>query len=443
MGQFSLMKTRRFAPLFVTQLLGALNDNIYKNALVIFIAFTLAEQADKNSSIMVIIAAGIFILPFFLFSAIAGQIADKFEKSRLIQYIKLVEICIMLMASVGLILLNLPVLMFVLFLMGTQSTLFGPLKYGILPQHLDESELIGGNGMIQMATYVAILLGTILGGVLIALKPHGAYFVSLTVVCVASIGWVASRFIPNAEPADSNLRINWNFFDETFHILGFARENRTVFWSIIAISWFWFYGATFLSLIPSYTRDILSGNEHVTTLLLAAFSIGIGTGSLLCEKLSHKKIEVGLVPLGAIGLSLFAMDLFIIGFPTLDLLKKGVLINATDFLKQVQNWRILIDLTCVGLFGGLYIVPLYALIQNRSHVSRRSRIIAANNILNALFMVISAAMTILLLSFHFTIPSLFLIVAVLNILVTGLVFIQNSEFILHFMRWLKIKSDRC
>jgi hypothetical protein len=220
-------------------------------------------------------------------------------------------------------------------------------------------------------------------------------------------------------------------------MLGYARENRTVFWSIIAISWFWFYGATFLSLIPSYTRDILSGNEHVTTLLLAAFSIGIGTGSLLCEKLSRKKIEIGLVPLGAIGLSLFAMDLFIIGIPTLDLLKEGELINASGFLKQVQNWRILIDLTCLGLFGGLYIVPLYALIQNRSHVSRRSRIIAANNILNALFMVVSALMTIMLLSFFFTIPSLFLIVAVLNILVTGLVFIQNPEFILNFMRWVK------
>ncbi len=439
MGQFSLLKTRRFSPLFVTQFLGALNDNIYKNALVIFIAFTLAEHADKNSSIMVIVAAGLFILPFFLFSAIAGQIADKFEKSRLIQYIKLAEICIMIMASVGLILLNLPVLMFVLFLMGTQSTLFGPLKYGILPQHLDESELIGGNGMIQMATYVAILVGTILGGILIAIKPEGTYLVSITVVTVASVGWLASRFIPNAVSVDPDLRINWNFINETCRMMGYARENRTVFWSIIAISWFWFYGATFLSLIPSYTKDVLSGNEHVTTLLLAAFSIGIGTGSLLCEKLSHKKIEIGLVPLGAIGLSLFAIDLFIIEMNTIEIINNGELNTAISFLKQSQNWRILIDLICIGLFGGLYIVPLYALIQNRSHVSRRSRIIAANNILNALFMVVSALMTISLVSLQLSIPSIVLVVALLNVLATGLVFIQIPEFVQHFIKWTGIK----
>ena len=437
MNQFRLITTRRFAPLFITQFLGALNDNIYKNALVIFIAFTLTNQADNNSSIMVILAAGLFILPFFLFSAIAGQIADKFEKSGLIQYIKLAEICIMLLASVGLILLNLPVLMVVLFLMGTQSTLFGPLKYGILPQHLDESELIGGNGMIQMATYIAILFGTIIGGVLIAFKPHGAYLVSFTVVCVACCGWISSRFIPVAKPADSTLRINWNFASETIHIMGFARENRTVFWSIIAISWFWFYGATFLAMIPSYTRDILSGNEHVTTLLLAAFSIGIGAGSLLCEKLSHKRIEIGLVPLGAAGLSLFAIDLYFIGIPSQEIIEHGVMINATEYMQNIMNWRVLLDLTCLGFFGGLYIVPLYALIQNRSHESRRSRIIAANNILNALFMVVSALMTILLLTMLFTIPSIFLIVAILNIVVAALIFIQIPDFFKSFFRWLK------
>lgn len=437
MNQFRLITTRRFAPLFITQFLGALNDNIYKNALVIFIAFTLSNQADKNSSIMVIIAAGLFILPFFLFSAFAGQIADKFEKSRLIQYIKLAEVCIMLLASAGLILLNMPLLMVVLFLMGTQSTLFGPLKYGILPQHLDESELIGGNGMIQMATYIAILLGTIIGGLLIALKPHGVYLVSFTVVCVACCGWIASRYVPVAQPADATLQINWNFASETFHIIGFARENRTVFWSIIAISWFWFYGATFLAMIPSYTRDILSGNEHVTTLLLAAFSIGIGTGSLLCEKLSRKRIEIGLVPIGAAGLSLFAIDLYFIGIPSPEIIDQGVMIRATEFLQNFQNWRVLIDLTLLGLFGGLYIVPLYALIQNRSDESRRSRIIAANNILNALFMVVSALMTILLLTMLFTIPFVFLVVAILNIVFTVMVFVQIPDFFRSFYRWLK------
>ena len=424
MNQFTLLKTKRFFPIFATQFLGALNDNIYKNSLVIFIAFALADQAGGNSSILVITAAGIFILPFFLFSALSGQIADKYEKSMLIRRIKIAEIVIMSMAACGFVFLSLPLLMFVLFLMGTQSTLFGPLKYGILPQHLQESELIGGNGMVQMGTYLAILLGTILGGILIAMKPEGRYFVSLLVIFVACLGWLASRQIPQAAPYDAGLQVSWNFIKETIIIVRFARENMIVYWSIIAISWFWFYGATFLSLIPSYTKDILSGNEGITTILLTAFSVGIGTGSLMCEKFSKKQIEMGLVPLGAAGLTLFAVDLFIVGIPV----HNGFEITAMEFLRHFNNWRVLFDLCLIGFSGGIYIVPLYAMIQNLSSATHRSRIMAANNILNALFMVLSALLTILLFTMHITIPQMFMISAALNVMVVGYVFLRVPGF---------------
>jgi hypothetical protein len=426
MSQFGLLKTRRFFPIFSTQFLGAFNDNIYKNSLVIFIAFTLADQADRNSSILVITAAGLFILPFFLFSAIAGQIADKFEKSMLIRRIKIAEIIIMSIATFGFIFLSLPVLMAVLFFMGAQSTMFGPLKYGILPQHLQVTELTGGNGMIQMGTYLAILLGTILGGILIAIKPEGRILVSILVVFVAICGWLVSRKIPQAVPSDPQLKINWNFVAETFHILKLAGQNRTVFWAIIAISWFWFYGATFLSLLPSYTRDVLAGNEHITTLLLTAFSVGIGAGSLMCEKLSGKRIEMGLMPLGAIGLTVFAFDLFIIGVPEFATQNNGE-ITVIRFI-ELQGWRVFLDLCLIGAFGGIYIVPLYALVQNLSEATQRSRIIAANNILNALFMVISALLTIGLFAMSFSIPQMFLLVSILNIFVISFVIFQVPDF---------------
>lgn len=426
MSQFGLLKTRRFFPIFSTQFLGAFNDNIYKNSLVIFIAFTLADQADRNSSILVITAAGLFILPFFLFSAIAGQIADKFEKSMLIRRIKIAEIIIMAIATFGFIFLSLPVLMAVLFFMGVQSTMFGPLKYGILPQHLQETELTGGNGMIQMGTYLAILLGTIMGGILIAIKPEGRFLVSMLVVFVAVCGWLASRGIPEAAPSDAKLKINWNFIAETFHILKLAGQNRTVFWAIIAISWFWFYGATFLSLLPSYTRDVLAGNEHITTLLLTAFSVGIGAGSLMCEKLSGKRIEMGLMPLGAIGLTVFAFDLFIVGVPEFAIHHNGE-ITIIRFI-ELQGWRVFLDLCLIGAFGGIYIVPLYALVQSLSEATQRSRIIAANNILNAFFMVCSAILTIGLFAMSYTIPQMFLLVSILNIFVISFIIFQVPDF---------------
>ena len=416
--------------------MGALNDNVFKNAIVILIAFSLADKMGANGSILVIIAAGIFVLPFFLFSATAGDLADKFEKSMLIRRVKIAEIVIMCLASVGFYLMSAPILLTVLFLMGTQSTLFGPLKYSILPQHLLEDELLGGNGMIQMGTYMAILLGTILGGVLISTDPNGSLYVSIAIVLLATAGWIASRSIPEAVAPEPTLCINWNFITEICRIIKYAREDRTVFWAIIGISWFWFYGATFLSLVPSYTRNVLSADERIATLMLTAFSIGIGTGSLLCEKLSHKHINLGLVPIGAIGLTLFATDLSLISLPEIEFSEGNTLLTAGMFLDHFNHWRVLIDLSMIGLSGGLYMVPLYALVQQRSNPCHRSRIIAANNIINAFFMVISAVLMIVLISVGIEISEIFLIAAITNLFVMMVIFNKESEFLAQFIKYV-------
>jgi len=435
MNQFGLLKHNRFFPIFCTQFLGALNDNVFKNAIVILIAFSLADEMGANASILVITAAGIFILPFFLFSATAGQIADKFEKSMLIRRIKVAEIIIMLIGSAGFYFMSAPILLTVLFFMGTQSTLFGPLKYSILPQHLSEDELLGGNGMIQMGTFLAILLGTIIGGVLIAINPDGGLYVSMVIVFLATAGWLASRSIPEAAAPEPSLRINWNIISEICRIVKYTREDKTVFWAIIGISWFWFYGATFLSLVPTYTRDVLFADERIATLMLTAFSIGIGTGSLMCEKLSHKHINLGLVPIGAIGLTFFATDLSFISLPDMQL-SEGELLTAIMFLQHFNHWHVLIDLILIGMSGGLYIVPLYALIQQKSNPCHRSRIIAANNILNAIFMVVSALLIILLITAGIDIPHIFLLVAVLNVLVMIIISRKAPEFITQFIKYV-------
>lgn len=437
MSQFTLLLTSRFLPLFCTQFLGALNDNVYKNALVIFIAFTLADQVGISGSMLVVIASGLFILPFFLFSAAAGQMADKFEKAFLIRNIKVAEILIMCLAAVGFMLRDLYVLMTVLFLMGMQSTFFGPLKYGILPQHLRVTELIGGNGMIQMGTYLAILIGTIIGGVLIAMKEAGVFLVSATVITLAVLGWKSSQYIPRAEPSDHSMKLDWNIVRQTWRIMRYSFENRGIFITIVAISWFWFIGATFLSLVPGYTREILDGNELVATLLLFAFSVGIGSGSLLCESLSRARIEPGLVPIGAAGLTLFPLDLFIIGSPS----GFSSQIGPIDFFQSWDHVRILFDLVLIGFCGGLYIVPLYAMIQNRSSPDHRSRVIASANILNSLFMVFSAVIIMALLYFSARITHIFLVVALMNLLVVAVIFLIHAEFIQSFLSlfrsWLR------
>ncbi len=427
MSQFTLLSTRRFLPMFCTQFLGAFNDNIYKNSLIIFITFTLASQTSINSSILVIMAGGLFILPFFIFSALAGQIADKYEKAMLIRRVKLAEIVIMALAVVGFATQSVFILMTILFFMGAQSAFFGPLKYGILPQHLEQYELTGANGLFQMGTYLAILGGTILGGVLVAIQGYGVYLVSVVVVVIALAGWYASRYIPDALPADPAVRLDWNLFRQTFRILHQAITEKETFIAMIAISWFWFLGACYLSLVPTYTRDVLLGDELVATLLLTAFSLGIGSGSLLCERLSRGRIEPGLVPVGAIGLTIFAIDLFLVGAPVT--VGSMAVVGPMQFLSQLQNWRILVDLVCIGFFGGIYIVPLYAMIQHRSSPLFRARTIAANNILNALFMVVSALLVIGFIKMNLTIPQIYLLIGIMNLLVTGMIFRIFPEYL--------------
>lgn len=430
-NQFSLLRQRRFGPFFLTQALGAFNDNVFKNALVILVTFGIAGLAADQINFYVNLAAGLFILPFFLFSATAGQLAEKYEKSRLIRWIKLLEVAVMALGAAGLWLKSIPMLLGVLFLLGLQAAAFGPVKYAILPQHLREEELIGGNAWVEAATFLAILLGTMLGGWLIA-QPGGDHWVSATVVGVALLGYVVSRGIPAAPAAAPELRINWNPATETWRNLRFMQTNRTVFLSVLGISWFWLYGATFLSQLPAYTKQVLGGDESVVTLLLTLFSLGIGAGSLLCERLSGRKVEIGLVPLGSIGLTLFGIDLYFAHPEAAQL--SGL--SAQAFLQQPGGWRVVTDLVLIGLFGGLYIVPLYALIQTRSEPTHRSRIIAGNNILNALFMVVAAGISIALLKAGLSIPELLLVVALMNAAVAVFIYSLVPEFLMRFLVWL-------
>jgi 1-acyl-sn-glycerol-3-phosphate acyltransferase len=437
-SQFKLLQQRRFAPFFVTQFLGALNDNIFRNGLVILITFQGIVVAGMDHTQLANVAAGLFILPYFLFSATAGQLADKYEKSMLIRRVKLLGIGLMAVASAALVTGSYALLLLVLFFMGVQSTLFGPVKYAYLPQQLAEDELIGGNALVESGTYIAIILGLIAGGIAVgdeiaaALGVSKQAVLSACLVGVAVIGYLASRQIPVTRAVDPGLRINWNAWQETWHIVQFAREERSVFLSILGISWFWFYGSAMTIQIPAYTLDILNGSESVTTFLLAAFAVGVGIGSLLCERLSGHRIELGLVPFGAIGMSLFAMDLY---FANPD----AHAVPATtiaEFLARPGGLRIWFDLVMIGAFGGFYSVPLYALIQQRSERSHLSRIIAANNIINALLMVTAAAMSMMLLNAGLSIPQLFLVIAVLNVLVAAYIFWLLPEFLMRFLAWI-------
>ena len=429
----NLLATRRFAPFFWTQALGAFNDNVVKNALVILVTFGIAGLSEGQRALYVNLAAGIFILPFFLFSATSGQIAEKYEKSLLIRRIKLLEVAIALLAAVGFWLGSPAMLLGVLFLLGAQATLFGPVKYSILPQHLKPEELIAGNAWVEAGTFIAILLGTMLGGWLITL-PNGGVLVGAAAVAFALAGWATSLGVPQAPAAAPGLVINYNAFTETARNIRFMRGNRTVFLSVLGISWFWFYGAVFLSQLPALTKGALGGGEGVVTLLLTIFSLGIGIGSLACEKLSGGKVELGLVPLGSIGLTVFGIDLFF----AIPQATAGAALGAKAFLENPAHWHLLADVALIGIFGGLYIVPLYALIQTRSEPSHRSRVIAGNNILNAAFMVVAAVLSILLLKAGLTVPQLLLTLAVMNAAVAAFIYTLVPEFFMRFVVWMAI-----
>lgn len=435
-SQFTLLTERRFAPFFLVQASGALNDNIFKNALAALLVFKASSLMGMNTDQLVNFSAMVFILPFFLFSALCGQFADKFEKSGQIRRIKVFELVIMALATLGFWLDSLPLLFTVLFLLGVQSTLFGPIKYGILPQVLKRHELVGGNALVEMGTFVAILAGTIAGPLLAAIDAPWPVWVSGAALVVAIIGWLASLRIPEAPAVDPTLEINWNVFTETVRNLKFINLNRTVLHSVLGISWFWFFGATILVQVPSYSQNVLGGDAQVMAFLLGLFIVGISAGSLLCEKLSSGDVEIGLVPLGSIGLTVFAVDL---AFASPAAPTPGLTVSA--FLAEPANWRIVLDLLMIGGFGGFYIVPLYALVQARSAASHRSRVIAGNNILNALFMVVSALFAIILLGVvGFSIPQLFLASAILNAVVALYIYTVVPEFLLRFLSWVLIHT---
>lgn len=431
-SQFSLLKERRFAPFFATQFLGAFNDNIFRNGLIIVITFQGVKVLGLDASELANVAGALFILPFFLFSATSGQLADKYEKSRLIRIIKSIEICLMLLAAFAFMSHSYTVLFVVLFLMGCQSTLFGPVKYAYLPQQLATHELVGGNALVESGTYLAIIFGLVVGGVSVAIDPGNQYALSSCLIGVATLGYLASWRIPETRAVDPELRINWNAWTETWRIIGFAREDRSVFLSILGISWFWFFGSAMTLQIPAYTLDILNGNEEITTILLVAFAVGVGIGSLLCERLSRHRIELGLVPFGSVGLSIFAIDLYF-AQPTMHI---SVVTTFGDFIARPGSVRILMDLAMLGAFGGLYSVPLYAMIQERAKRQHLSRIIAANNIINSIFIVGAAVLALAILNFGFSIPEFFVVLGILNAAVAIYIYTLLPEFLIRFLTWL-------
>jgi 1-acyl-sn-glycerol-3-phosphate acyltransferase len=442
-NQFSLLKQRRFAPFFWTQFLGAFNDNLFKTALVVIITFDALSWTTMDPSTITNLIPGLFILPYVLFSATAGQLADKFEKSRLTRFVKWLEVAIMAVAALGWVSHHLWLLIAAVVGMGVHSTLFGPVKYAYLPQQLKPEELIGGNGVTEMGTFVGILMGEVLGAVLVVQQPHGLMLEALATVLVAAMGVVAAYRIPISPAPAPELKISWNFIAESVRNINFSRNNRTVFLSMLGNSWFWFYGALVLAQFPVYAKDYLHGDHSAFVLLLTIFSLGVGSGSLLCERLSGRKVEIGLVPFGSIGLTVFGIDLY---FASLAFssgsaaVVAGMHLDALALLGQQGMWRIQVDVLMIGRVGGLFIVPLFALIQTRCDPSHISRTIAGMNILNALFMVAAAGLAIVLLGQGLTIPQLFLVTALLNAVVAIYIFSLVPEFLMRFLAWLLIHT---
>jgi 1-acyl-sn-glycerol-3-phosphate acyltransferase len=436
-SQFALLGQRRFAPFFWTQFLGAGNDNIFKFAFTVLATYQAARWGGLDEKLAGPVIGGLFILPFVLFSATSGQLADKYDKAAIARVVKNLEIVFMLVIGAGFV-WRIPSLLYLgVFLMGCHSTLFGPAKFSYLPQHLKDSELTGGNGLVEMGTFVAILLGTMLGGALVGMEGNGPAYVAAVSVVVAILGRIAAGFIPASPAPAPDLKVNWNPITETWANLKMANRERSVFLSMIGISWLWFFGSIFLTSFTGFAKDVLSGNEQVVTLLLATFSIGIGLGSVLCERMSGHRVEIGLVPFGSIGMTVFAVDLY---FASRGMTKASELMGATAFIHLHANWRVMADLFLLAMFAGFYSVPLYAMMQARTEPKFRARIIAANNIINAFFMVIASGLSAAILHAGLTLPQLFLTVAIMNAAVAFFIFKLVPEFLMRFLIWMLIHT---
>jgi 1-acyl-sn-glycerol-3-phosphate acyltransferase len=435
MSQSRLLRERRFAPFFLAQFTGAFNDNALKQAIIILFTLTMAhEEAEQVSQL----ATALFIAPYFFFSATAGQLAEKMEKGRLIQLTKLFELAIIAVATVGFYLHSLPFLLTALTMLGLQATLFGPVKYAILPQILRREELVGGNGLVEMGTYVAILVGEIAGAQLVSIEDRGPFLVSALMLTMAVLGYFAARAIPPVPSRVPDLRVGWNVFAETWRVMRFAGEVRAVWLSILGISWFWLFGALLMIQLPVFVSSVIGGATSVFTLCLVIFSLGVGMGSLLCERLSRGQIELGLVPFGAIGLTVFGLDLYL---ATHGHVARGTELGWLEVVADSAHWRMLADFGLVGVFGGFYSVPLFAIMQSRSDPQKRSRIISANNVLNSLFIVGAAGLSFLGRSvLGLSIPEVFLAAAVLNALVAVYIFTLLPEFLLRFLTWLAMST---
>jgi 1-acyl-sn-glycerol-3-phosphate acyltransferase len=434
MSQFALLGSRRFAPFFWTQALGAFNDNAFRSAMVAMVSYQLALPSSEIS-LYNNLAPGLFILPYFLFSASAGQLAERFEKTRIIRYVKLFEILAMALAAYGFIAHQLPLLLVVLFMMGMHSTMFGPIKYAILPQALQPSELVGGNGLVEMGTQLAILVGLIAGVEVMQIAGIGSHVSAAMTIAIAVVGYLASRGIPLAPPTAPDLRLNWNPVSETLRVLRITRESRAVFNAILGISWYWFFGTLVVAHLPMYAKQTLGGDASVYTCVLVLFSVGTAIGALMCEKMSGRRVEIGLVPLGAFGLTLFALDLYLRGAvagPTVR--------NWSAFLQAGGSWRTVLDLTMIGVFSGIYVVPLFAFVQARTPRDRLSRVIAGNNILNALWIVIASLFGLALDRAGLSVPQVFLVASLLNVLVAIYIFTLVPEFLMRFITWALVNT---
>jgi len=423
---------KRFFPLFWTMFLGALNDNFFKNALVIIIAYKSVSLMGLNSHALVAMAGGIFILPFFLFSATAGQLSDKLSKSTLVKYTKVTEFIIMLVAGLGFLTDNFYILMVTLFLMGTQSSFFGPLKYGIIPQLLDRDELVAGNAVVGGGTFLAILLGTIVGGVAVS-SNSSSIVIAVGIVIVSILGFISSLFIKKVEPVDPSVKPDFTFFKPTLDIIKITMRDKKIFHTCMGISWFWFLGAAILSILPNLCKDVFNSSESVGTLFLASFTIGMGIGSFVAEKLSQRRPEMGMVPIAALGMSIFLLDL---AYTSMNFSStSSELMGLSEFFASENSLRSLIDLFIVSIFGGMFIIPQFTFLQDYAPRNILSRIIAGNNIWNAIFMV-SAAVAIMVLSgAGVSLPWMIAILATINIGYFFYIYFQNSAVTLRFIFW--------